>query len=150
MWSAQSQFEQAKRWRFINLALGVPAAVLATVSGAAALSKTTNSIVVGICALLAAGASATATTLNAAQKTNQCSAAANAYLEVQTAARQLRLIDLHMLGEGDLRTRLQDLSSRRDEINKTAEVVSKFAYKRAGKNINSGGQKYEADGVVAE
>ncbi|MDG4788986.1 SLATT domain-containing protein [Micromonospora sp. WMMD1102] len=146
MWSAQSQFEQAKRWRFVNLALGIPAAVLAALSGAAALSETTSPLVVGISALLAAGASTTATTLNAAQKTNQCSAAANAYLEVQTAARQLRLIDMHSLGGEDLRARLQEITSRRDEINKTAEVVSKFAYKRAAKNISSGGQSYEADG----
>ena len=38
LWSAQGQFEQMKLWRSLNLLLGVPAAVLAAISGGTGLA----------------------------------------------------------------------------------------------------------------
>src|SRR4051794_15654576 len=94
MYSAQIQFEQAKRWRRVNLSLGVPASALAALSGATALASTTGRVAAGIIALVAAGFGGILPTVNAAHRTTQASAAANAYLEIQTAARQARLVDL--------------------------------------------------------
>src|SRR3954462_6221857 len=91
MYSAQIQFEQAKRWRGVNLMLGIPASALAAVSGATALASTTGRVAAGIIALVAAGFGGILTTVNASHRTTQASAAANAYLEIQTAARQARL-----------------------------------------------------------
>jgi hypothetical protein len=62
MYSAQVQFEAAKQWRGLNLALGVPASVLAAVSGATALTATTGRIIAGVLALVSAGFGAILTT----------------------------------------------------------------------------------------
>ncbi|MGY1838440.1 MULTISPECIES: SLATT domain-containing protein [unclassified Modestobacter] len=145
MYSAQIQFEQAKRWRGVNLALGVPASALAALSGATALASTTGRVAAGIIALVAAGFGGILTTVNAAHRTTQASAAANAYLEVQTAARQARLVDLPHLTIEEARAVLAELTSRRDEQNKTAEPPSRRAYRRGSKNIQRGAQSYAVD-----
>ncbi len=120
-WSAQCQFEQAKQWRGINLALGLPASSLAAVSGAAALASTTSRVVAGVIALVSAAFGALLTTVNASHRTNRATAAANSYLEIQTAARQARLIDLPTATPDEARSILAELTARRDEQNKTAE-----------------------------
>ncbi|WP_083889465.1 SLATT domain-containing protein [Nocardia pneumoniae] len=145
MYSAQGQFEQAKLWRSINLLVGIPAALLAAVSGATGLADAANRIVAAYLALGSAGLSALVTLLNGNRRTQQAHSAANAYLEVQTAARQRREIDLPVLLFDEARAQLAELTARRDEINKTADIPSRFAYRRAGRNISGGGQTYAID-----
>lgn len=144
-YSGQSQFEQAKFWRGINLLIGVPAATLAAISGATGLSSVANRVIAAYLALAAAGLGALLTVLNTNRRTTQAHSAANAYLEVQTAARQLREIDLPVISYDDARTKLQELTARRDEINKTADIPAFFAYWLGTRNIRKGRQIYEAD-----
>ncbi|AHH16898.1 hypothetical protein NONO_c21000 [Nocardia nova SH22a] len=145
MYSAQNQFEQAKQWRGINLMLGLPASVLAAVSGATALASTAGRFWAGLLALGAAAFGAVLTTVNASHRTNQASSAANAYLEIQTAARQARLLDLPVTDLDEMRAALAEITARRDEQNKTAEPPNRWARRRAQKNITTGGQTYEVD-----
>ncbi|WP_205624093.1 SLATT domain-containing protein [Amycolatopsis vancoresmycina] len=145
MYSAQNQFEQAKQWRGINLMLGLPASVLAAVSGATALASTAGRVWAGLLALAAAAFGAVLTTVNASHRTNQASSAANAYLEIQTAARQARLLDLPCTDVEEMRAALAEITARRDEQNKTAEPPNRWAWRRAQKNIDAGGQTYEVD-----
>ena len=150
MYSSQGQFEQAKIWRGVNLGLGVPASVLAAISGATALAAEAGRLTAGVLALIAAGLGAVLTTVNASHRMNQATAAANAYLEIQTAARQAREVDLPEMEIEDARNVLSELTARRDEQNKTAEPISRWAYLRAKKNIEKiGGQTYEADSTAA-
>jgi hypothetical protein len=145
-YSAQSQFEQTKQWRGVNLLLGLPASVLAAVAGATALAATAGRIAAGILAIAAAGFGAILTTVNASPRMNQASSAANAYLEIQTAARQAREIDLPYLGVDEARQMLAELTARRDEQNKTADPPNRRSYKRAKGIIEKhGGQAYAAD-----
>ena len=122
-----------------------PASVLAAVSGATALTATTGRIVAGILALVSAGFGAILTTLNSAHRMNQAAAAANAYLEVQTAARQARIVDLPYQSIEEARATLGELTARRDEQNKTVEPPNRRAYRKGKKNISDGGQTYEID-----
>ncbi len=145
MHSAQGQFEQTKRWRTVNWGLGVPASILAAVAGATALAATTGRIVAGILAICAAALGAILTTINASHHVNQAAAAANAYLEIQTAARQCREIDLPYMEIDDARQALAELTARRDEQNKTAEPANRLARRKAQKNIKLGGQAYAVD-----
>lgn len=145
MYSAQIQFEAAKQWRSVNLALGIPASVLAAVSGAATLAATTGRVFAGILALASAAFGGILTTINAAHRTSQATTAANVYLEVQTAARQARLIDLSSQTAEEARATLAALTARRDEQNKTIELPSGRAYRKGVRNITSGGQTYEVD-----
>jgi hypothetical protein len=143
--SSQSQFEQTKRWRGVNLGLGLPASLLAAASGATALAATAGRITAGVLAILAAAFGAILTTVNASHHMNQAASAANAYLEIQTAARQFREIDLPSMEIDEARQMLAELTSRRDEQNKTAEPPSSRAWKKAKAVIDKGGQTYGAD-----
>jgi hypothetical protein len=147
LYSAQNQFEQAKQWRSVNLILGVPASVLAAMSGATALASTAGRFWAGLLALGAAAFGAVLTTVNASHRTNQASSAANAYLEIQTAARQARLLDLPVADIEGIRATLAEITARRDEQNKTAEPPNRWARRRAQKNIAEGGQTYEVDSI---
>lgn len=145
MYSAQNQFEQAKQWRGVNLLLGVPASVLAALSGATALASTAGRLWAGILALAAAALGAVLTTVNASHRTNRAASAANAYLEIQTAARQARLLDLETGDLEDMRAVVQEITARRDEQNKTAEPPNRWARRRAQKNLREGSQLYAVD-----
>lgn len=149
-YSAQSQFEQAKRWRVINLWLGVPASGLAAIAGATALVTAAGRVIAGLVALTSAVLGAILTTINASHRMNQAAAAANAYLEIQTAARQAREIDLPSWTMEEARSALAELTARRDEQNKTAEPPSQRAYLRGKANIEGGGQTYGVDASVDE
>ncbi|MFE6849742.1 SLATT domain-containing protein [Streptomyces sp. NPDC057674] len=144
MWSSQGQFEQAKLWRLINLLLGVPAAGLAAVSGGTALAGDVG-IWPGVLALAAAALSATLTTVNASRRMTQAQASANAYLQLQTAARQFLAIDLADMNREDAREVLRNLTNTRDELNKTADPPGRLAYKLSAKNIGAGSQTYATD-----
>ena len=145
MYSSQSQFEQAKFWRSINLILGVPAAVLAAIAGATGLAAATNRVTAAYLALAAAGLGALVTTLNTNRRSTQAHSAANAYLEVQTTSRQLYEIDLPNSTYQEARTQLQELTARRDEINKTADIPAFYAYWKGKKNIKKDRQKNKVD-----
>ena len=143
--SGQSQFEQSKFWRGTNLFVGGPAAILAAVSGATGLAAASNRTTAAVLALIAAGLGAVVTTLNAASRADRAHVSANAYLAIQTEARQLRLLDLDRLGPDEARDRVGDLTTRLQEINSAAEIPSQFAYRRGNRNINKGGQTYGPD-----
>jgi hypothetical protein len=145
MYSAQIQFEETKTWRRVNLSLGVPASALAALAGATALAATAGRVTAGILALISAAFGGVLTVVNSAHRMNQAAAAGNAYLEIQTAARQAREIDLPYLTVDEARTVLAELTARRDEQNKTAEVPGTRAYRKAQKNIKAGGQTYAVD-----
>jgi hypothetical protein len=145
MYGAQMQFEQTKHWRGVNLGLGLPASVLAAVSGATALAVTTGRIVAGILALTSAAFGAILTTVNASYRTNQAASAANGYLSIQTNARQLRTIDLSDMTLEDARGVLAELTARLDEQNKSAEPPGGRVYRKAKANIEAGGQTYAVD-----
>ena len=144
LWSSQGQFEQAKFWRLVNLMFGVPAAVLAAISGGTSLSGHLGTWA-GILALVAAACSAVMTTVNASRRMTHAQASANAYLQLQTAARQFLTIDLAAMSYEDAREALRNPNNTRDELNKTADAPGRLAYKQASKNIAGGGQTYEAD-----
>jgi hypothetical protein len=145
MYSAQGQFERAKFWRGLNLSLGVGAAILAAVAGIIGLASDQGRILSGVLALVAAGIVSVLTTVNADRRHGQAAAAGNAYLEIQTAARQLHAVDLPHLDYETARGSLAGLTARRDEINKTADMPSRSEYLRAKANIERGGQQYGVD-----
>ncbi len=144
-YSAQGQFEQAKRWRGVNFGLGTPTSVIAAVGGGMALAEDSLATVAGVLGLLAAAGTAILTTLNSQHRMNVAVATGNAYLEVQTAARQAREVDLPYVSVDDARITLERLTAKRDEQNRIADLPSRKAYKQAQKNIQGGGQTYEVD-----
>ncbi|MFE5941869.1 SLATT domain-containing protein [Streptomyces sp. NPDC056480] len=149
MWSAQCQFEEGKRWRATHWALGLPATLLAAIAGTTALVESTGATAAGVLALLSAGLGAVLTTVNAPQRASQAVTAANAYLAIQTAARQHREIDLPDWSPVEAREALAALTTRRDEQNAGAEPPSRRAYRKARANMRAGGQTYAVDQTPA-
>lgn len=153
MYSAQAQFEQAKIWRGVNLGLGAPAAALAAIGGSAILGSGSTSffgvkasLFGGILSLLAAAMTAILTTVNASRRHAQSQESGNAFLQLQTTARQFVLVDIRKYDYETARDTLSDLTASRNDLNKTADVPSRWAYRRGDKNINSvGGQSYAVD-----
>lgn len=142
--SAQSQFEQAKFWRLMNYILGVPAAVLAAVSGGLVLANSLG-LLPGILALAAAGLAAAQTTINASERMTRSQTAGNAYLALQQDARVLRTVDLATLPHSEARAELLQLVARQQEVNKSADPPNFYAYWRGGQNIRKGRQEFEVD-----
>lgn len=144
-YSAQSQFEQSKIWRGTNLVIGGPAAVLAAIAGGTGLASASNRTTAAVMALISAGLGAVVTTLNAASRADRAHTAANSYLSIQTEARQLRNLDLPSMELTDARSKLDELTTRLQEINVGADIPSRIAYRLGKKNIKRGGQTYQAD-----
>lgn len=143
--SASNQFALAQQLSVVNLVLGIPASVLAAIAGVTALATTTGRLWAGVIALTAAGFGAVLTIVNASHKATQATSAANAYLEIQTGARQERLIDSAARPFDDARAMLAELTARRDEQNKTAAPPNRLARRRGMKNLATGGQNYAVD-----
>jgi hypothetical protein len=145
VYSAQGQFEQMKLWRSMNILLGTPAAVLAAIAGGTGLSAGNHGSATGVIALISAGFGAALTALNPSRRVSSSQAAANAYLGIQTDARQLMTIKLSSLTRDDALDALSELTARRDEVIRTADPPSTYAYWRSKRNVVAGGQKYEVD-----
>lgn len=144
-YSQQNQFEQSKIWRGTNLSLGIPAAILAAISGTAMLVTDEWRVLAGIVSLFSAALATTSATLSAERRSDRAATAANAYRDIQTEARQLLFIDLVHLSYDDARDKLRNLSDRYGEISRGAEPVLSRAYKRAKANLERGGQTHAAD-----
>jgi hypothetical protein len=154
VYSSQSQFEQAKIWRALNIWLGAPAAVAAALAASAILSGSDQTMLFGIrghtlaglLALLSAALSSILTTVNASRRTTQSQASGNAFLQLQTEVRQLILVDLKHLNFEEARERLESITNSRNELTKTADPAGRYAYWKAKRNIEKqGGQTYEVD-----
>ncbi len=143
--SAQNQFEYAKTWRSVDRWLGSVAALLAAIAGAGGLAKVFSAQWAGLIALAAAGAGAVATSLGAPKTKTLAHASGNAYLALQQDCRTFIEVDLDYLPIQEARDTLSKLVARHQELNVTAEIPSKRARKKAKKNIEAGGQTYEAD-----
>lgn len=148
LWSAQGQFEQMKLWRAMNMVLGVPASVLAAIAGGTGLAADGKTSLPGVVALVAAGFGAALTALNPSRRVSSAQAAANAYLGIQTTARQLLTIRLLTATQEEALDELATLTARRDDVTATADPPSTYAYWRSRRNIEkTGGQSYETDKV---
>lgn len=89
--------------------------------------------------------SATLTTVNASRRMTQAQASANAYLQLQTTARQFITIDLANTTIEDARENLRNLTNSRDELNQTADPPGRVARWLAGRTIKNDGQTYAVD-----
>ncbi|WP_329222156.1 SLATT domain-containing protein [Streptomyces sp. NBC_01485] len=145
MYTAQMQFETAKHWRGVHLMMGIPTSLLAAIAGTTALVESTGRIAAGVLALVSAGLGTIMTTVNPPQRMTHATTCANAYLEVQTAARQTRAVDLPSMPLDEARAVLAELTTRRDEQNRASDPPGRRAYQRAQANIRRGGQTYAVD-----
>ena len=145
LYSSQSQFENAKLWRLVNLLLGIPATALGGLAGVSLLADTIGKDRAGIIVLAAAGFGAVMTLVNASDRTRAAQAVGADYQSLEQDARVARLIDLPGQEFDDARTQLSELVARRKEINSAAPSPPFIAYWRGKRNIEKGRQTPEID-----
>lgn len=136
MVSAHAQLEQARAWRAMNMWLGVPTAAAAAVGGLLVLALERYDAIGGALALAAAAGSAVLTTVGATYRATQAAAAGNAYLAIQTTARQTRILDLPWSSDVEVdRQVLSSLCALLDEQDKAVEPPSGRAHRRGRRII---------------
>lgn len=145
MYSAQSQFESSKSWRTWNWILGGSTAAASGVAGVLTFATDSLQSLSGILALLAALVAAVHATLKPNKKAEHAQISANEYAAIQAAARRFLNVDIDTGELQDLRQTLESLADRAESANRSADVIPRFAYRRAKKNIQRGGQDYAVD-----
>jgi hypothetical protein len=118
---------------------------LGAASGAAVLGDYAPDWLVGTLTLLGATLAGIMTILAAERRSDRAANDANAFHDIQAQARQMLLVDLAGSDEDTARKRLDDLTTRYDEIRRGADPLMRRSYDRAGRNIREGGQSFGID-----
>ena len=95
LYSGKSHFYAGQRWTSLHLWIGIPAAVLAAIAGASALSDFAyHSTVAGTLSILVAALTAVATFVNPSERAITHKNAGNKYNSLRNRARVFRSVEL--------------------------------------------------------
>lgn len=144
VYSAQGQFEAAKRWRWRHWSGGVLAAGLGT-GGAILTFAECSPVLAGAVTLGGAVTAAAMTGVRPDQLAERAQASGNEYTSLRNAARRFIDVDAQSLPHDEVRAALEELAGRADGLDRAADPIPRWAYERAKKNIAAGGQDFEAD-----
>ena len=146
VYSAQGQFEAAKRWRQAHWCLGGFTAAASAVAAVLTFATSTLQTVAGILAIAAALSAAVHTTINPEKRAERAESAANDYTALRDDLRQFGLLRVLDGDPSALQEDLSKYSNRAANINRKADPIPGFAYKRAKRNIEiEGGQQFVTD-----
>ncbi|WP_074040809.1 SLATT domain-containing protein [Dermacoccus nishinomiyaensis] len=143
--AAQSQFEAAKSWRSWNWVLGGLATGASGIGGVLTFANGDLQMFGGGLAIAAALSAAVLTTLRPGAHADAAQSVANEYLAIQGDARRLRLLGLPDMDPSASYESVKALAGQSKRINAQAAPPPRFAYRRARKNIENGGQTHEVD-----
>jgi conflict system pore-forming effector with SLATT domain len=146
LYSAKGHFEAGRAWQDRHQQLGLPAAIISGIAGVSALSTFDHhNIIAGVLALVAASLGSVNAFLNPAERASHHHNFGNDYNSLRNQARVVATIEAHSLADNELKGRVVDLSSLRDQLNKKAPQIPRKAFERARKGIEEGEATY-ADG----
>jgi uncharacterized protein YhaN len=145
IYSSETQFEYAKRWRSVDRWVGSAAAGLAAVAGIGGLSKVLSFEWAGTIAIVSALIGAISASIGARQTTEKAAGSANLYRALQQDARIFLRIDLDDLSVDEARDVLQELVDRLQQLNRGAVIPSAGTWRRAKKQIEAGAQTYDTE-----
>jgi hypothetical protein len=144
LYSAKGQWETARDFERLHLALGIPATIAAAVAGVAAVTE--YKVLTIILAVLTAILTGLLTFLDPKARANIHRNAGNAYKELSNDARIFREVTCFDAGAVTrLREMLEELNRRRNSLNSKSPQPSRRAFKRARKGIVGGEAAYRAD-----
>jgi hypothetical protein len=124
--------------------MGIPTAVAAAIAGVSALKNYPT--VAAVLALAVAALSALVTFLNPSARANLHLNAGNQYLSLQNRTRIFREIEVGTaVDEKELKDKLIQLASRRDELNLGSPQVPSWAHRRAKRGIEAGEATHRVD-----
>ena len=147
LYSAKGHFEAASKWRKMHLWLGLPAAVLAALSGVSALTQFDyHNILAAFLAILVTALTSVITFLNPNEKASSHQDAGNKYNSLRNKVRIFHEIDCRGKSSAEeLTERLKEFANLRDELNQNSPQIPREAYEKARKGIKEGEADYEID-----
>lgn len=145
--SAKGHYNAGNRWGRYHLYIGLPAALISAIAGAAAFKNYPE--LAGGLALLVTALTTVLTFLKPSEHAEMHKAAAGQYHALRNQARIFREIELADGVRSDAaKMRLLDLAKTRDELNATSPGVPRCDYEKAKKDIDAGRSRYQVDEEV--
>ena len=142
--SFKGHYNAAARWARYHLWIGLPAALVAAVAGAAAFKG--HPEWAGALALVSTALTTVLTFLKPSERAEIHKAVAGQYQALRNKARIFREIGLldGMTAE-EAKTRLFALGEARDELNQRAPAIARGDYELAKQDIDGGRTRYSTD-----
>ena len=142
--SFKGHYNAATRWARYHLLIGLPAALVAAVAGAAAFKG--HPEWAGALALMSTALTTVLTFLKPSERAEIHKAVAGQYQALRNQARIFREIGLFdgMTAE-EAKTRLFELAEARDELNQRAPAIARGDYELAKQDIDGGRARYRTD-----
>jgi hypothetical protein len=147
LYSSKGHFYAGQRWSNLHLWIGIPAAVLAAVAGASALSEfQSHTVVAGILSIIVVALTAVATFVNPNERAISHKNAGNKYNSLRNRSRIFYSIELP--SDNDTKTlaeQLKSLDEQRSKLNEESPQIPKWAFEKARKGIADGEASYKVD-----
>lgn len=142
--SAKGHYNTGNRWGRYHLYLGLPAALISAIAGAAAFKNCPE--LAGGLALLVTALTTVLTFLKPSEHAETHKAAAGQYHALRNQTRIFREIELvDGMESGAAKIRLLEYARLRDELNATSPSVPRCDYEKAKKDIDDGRSRYQVD-----
>lgn len=142
--SGKGHFNAGERWGRYHLYIGLPAALIAAIAGAAAFKDCPE--LAGSLALLSTALTTVLTFLKPSERAEMHKTSGGHYLTLRNQTRIYREIELaNGLEEVAAKARLMELAGTRDELNTTSPGISRCDYEKAKKDIDEGRSQYQVD-----
>ncbi|PXA04626.1 hypothetical protein DDZ13_05490 [Coraliomargarita sinensis] len=143
-YSGKRHFNAASRWEGYHNKLGIPSTALSAIAGLSAFADFPT--LAGIIAISTAAVTAVFTFLKTDERASKHRAVGNGYFSLKNDARIFRNIECTATSDLDqLKTRIVELSDRRNELNEQAPETSDKDFQTARDGIEGGEQEYQAD-----
>jgi len=142
--SFKGHYNAAARWSRYHMLIGLPAALLAAIAGAAAFRDQPEWA--GSLALVSTALTTVLTFLKPSERAEMHKAVAGQYQSLRNQARifrEIRLLD-GMTPE-EAKGRLFGLAEERDELNQRAPAIARGDYELAKRDIDGGLARYRTD-----
>ncbi|GAA4916941.1 SLATT domain-containing protein [Nesterenkonia rhizosphaerae] len=145
VFSAQGQFEAAKRWRLVHWCLAVLAAGLSSATAVITFADGAQAWS-AVFAVLAAISTTVLASARPDRLAERAQAAGTGYTTLRNDAQRFQGITVPQGDPQDLASELNALADRAAALDRSADLIPRWAYDRAKKNIElDGGQAFEAD-----
>lgn len=143
-YTSKGHYEAATRWDRVHLWLGIPATVLAAVSGISALGD--QKVLAVATSVLVAVLTALSTFLKPNERSAEHRQAGAAYLSLKNDARRFETIELlRVEADYDPSLTLKVLGDRQNQLNESSRQVPRWAFERARRGIEQGEAKHAVD-----
>ena len=142
--SMKGHYNASERWSRYHLEIGLPAAILAAIAGAAAFKQCPD--LAGTLAILSTALTTVLTFLKPSEHAESHKAVAGQYLALRNRTRIFREIELYGVVDTEVaKQRLIELANSRDDLNQSAPNIPRRDYEQAKSDIDEGRARHRVD-----